>query len=224
MAKITTMPIIPVCLAFICSISFAAAAELKEPTLTPEYESDLFASVEERYEMLQEGLKDSGFGEISEIQLPEKIGYSEDISALFKERYGDINKTTLSQQKIPESFNVSEIMDNASNIRSKALGDFKASESYKNVINAISIGNVFEAAEQAKMKPALLSSETMNSMLQASFSSVKENAGITSDGSSLATDLSEYKSLVNTAKEADEKALEEKWDDLRWSGGASRSF
>lgn len=158
-----------------------------------------FQMLNMQYEVLSLQMQENGFGETASLDMPEfQTGYTTDTQSLFREAYGDIAKNAkLEEPTIPESFNVSQMMQEASANREAALGDFKSSSMYQTTVGSISIGNVFSEASKVKTMPELLSADAMasglSSLSQEAQAFVKENA----PSVDLDALLEEYKAAAN---------------------------
>ena len=160
---------------------------------------DNFQVLNMQYEVLSLQMQENGFGEEMTIETPTfQTGYTMDIQSLFEASYGDIAKNAkLEEPTIPESFDVSKMMQEASANREAVLGDFKSSSIYQTTVGSISIGNVFAEASKVKTMPKLLSADAMADGISSLSDTAKSFVDANAPTADLDKLLSEYKAAAN---------------------------
>lgn len=155
------------------------------------------------YAMLSEQFASMGYGTYARLEIPEfQSGYSESIVDRFAKNFGDLTKTSLLATKIPEDWDVSKIMSDSIKQRDDLVSGFTNSEAYKNVVNHISIGNIFNEAKKIKSMPSLQSSSELSSYVKAASASTGKSIASKAN-SALANANSKANSLKSTNFDAE---------------------
>lgn len=85
---------------------------------------------------------------------------------LFNSQFGDLSLALDEDEyEMPNDFNVNDILNSSKNNINQAYADAINTESFQAVKNSISIGNIFEAAQQGVKKHSLNSSSSLQSQL-----------------------------------------------------------
>lgn len=109
-------------------------------------------------------LVNSYTGQYSDIKMMK--GKAPDCESLFQQTYGDLeNQIQLSDPQIPESFNPTNMLQDASQSIQQTYGSATSGGTFSTVKNNLSIGDCFAQAKQQLSMPSLYSKGTMKSYL-----------------------------------------------------------
>lgn len=118
------------------------------------------------YTSLLKDMKGLGFGTKTELEIPTfKAGYSTDLASKFKDQFGDIKNTPSVDISIPDGLSMGSIMKDASAERDAQFGAFMESDTYKNVLETVSIGDCFANAEKTLKLKNLKDNDSLKELL-----------------------------------------------------------
>lgn len=157
---------------------------------------DSFQMLNLQYEILQISLSDKGFGENGTLEIPEfQMGYASNVQEIFQQNFGDLrSQLSLGPTDLPDSFSVSEILADTQDARDSFSAGFKSSEIYQVVNDQLSIGRVFEQAQNGASMPSL--STDLESMLEALTGNIETQL-----------DVENAMGIINAAKQSNENAF-----------------
>lgn len=113
-------------------------------------------NINNQYSNLMQGMVEMGYGERSELEIKNNIGYSMDAMSLFDEQYGDLfpNGLQLEKASIPSGFDFASLANKSSSTRNAAYNKVLNSDAFTSVKNEISTSKLtdFEYIEKATLK------------------------------------------------------------------------
>ncbi len=113
-------------------------------------------TINNRYSGLMEDMIDAGYGERSELEIKNTIGYSMDAMSLFNDNYGELfpDGITLEKASIPSGFDFATLAGKSASTRDSAYSKIINSEAFTSVKNEISTSKLtdFEFIEEATPK------------------------------------------------------------------------
>lgn len=113
-------------------------------------------NINNQYSNLMQGMVEMGYGERSELEIKNNIGYSMDAMSLFDEQYGDLfpNGLQLEKASIPSGFDFASLAGKASSIRNSAYSKVLNSDAFTSVKKEISTSKLtdFDYIERATLK------------------------------------------------------------------------
>lgn len=157
---------------------------------------DSFQMLNLQYEILQISLSDKGFGKNGTLEIPEfQMGYASNVQEIFQQNFGDLrSQLSLEPIDLPDSFSVSGMLADTQDARDSFSAGFKSSEIYQVVNDQLSIGRVFEQAQNGASMPSL--STDFENMLEALTGNIETQL-----------DVENAIGIFNAAKQSNENAF-----------------
>lgn len=127
-----------------------------------------------QYSSMQNDLKDLGFGESFELNVPEiNLGYSNDIVSEFEKYYGDLSSKFTGSASLPAGFDMESLMATTQAKRDMYASDIKQTEAYQVVNENISANKAVTQAITTLETPELMSSISLQEMIDQEADGVK---------------------------------------------------
>ena len=113
-------------------------------------------NIDNQYSNLMQGMVEMGYGERSELEVKNNIGYSMNAMSLFNEQYGDLfpNGLQLEKASIPSGFDFASLANKSASTRNTSYSKVLNSDAFTSVKNEISTSKLtdFEYIEKATLK------------------------------------------------------------------------